>query len=137
MPFVVDASVALAWCFKDEQNDYARGVLLRLENEAAVVPSLWAVEVANGLLVAERRGRISSADLARVHAILSSVRIIQSDVALETALGNVYELAREHGLTVYDACYLHLAVVEGLPLATGDRDLQTAARRADVALMSP
>ena len=44
-------------------------------------------------------------------------------------------LAREHGLTAYDAAYLELAMRLGLPLATGDRDLKSAAARAGVVLL--
>jgi hypothetical protein len=45
--FVIDASVALAWCFDDEASRAADAVLERLENEAAVAPAHWPLEVAN------------------------------------------------------------------------------------------
>lgn len=57
MTFVLDASATLACYFDDEQPDYAQSLLLRLENEAALVPqTLWHLEVANALALAERRG---------------------------------------------------------------------------------
>jgi len=65
MPFVLDASVALSWHFEDEVSEYADAVLDRLREDNALVPSLWPMEMANGLLAAERRGRISSANVGR------------------------------------------------------------------------
>ena len=56
--FVVDNSVVMSWCFKDETNNYADTVLDRLTEEAAVVPSIWPLEVVNVLLVAERQKRL-------------------------------------------------------------------------------
>jgi predicted nucleic acid-binding protein len=56
--FVVDASVALAWCFDDQASGTADEVLGRLEHEEAIAPAIWPLEVANGLRTAERRGRL-------------------------------------------------------------------------------
>ena len=56
--FVLDASVALAWCFEDENTTSARQILARLVTEAASVPAIWPIEVANVLALAERRRRM-------------------------------------------------------------------------------
>ena len=56
--FVLDCSVAMAWCFGDEADAYSDRVLEELEQGTALVPCLWSLEVANVLLVAERRGRL-------------------------------------------------------------------------------
>jgi len=56
VPFVVDALVTLAWAVDEEVSPYAESVLRALRDEDALVPVLWASEVANGLLVAERYG---------------------------------------------------------------------------------
>ncbi len=135
MPFVLDASVALAWSFRDEQNAYAHRVLRRLEDDPAVVPAVWLLEVTNGLLVAERRDRFSAADVANVHSVLADLPIEWSDLALDQALGPVLDLARTHALSAYDASYLELAMREGLPLATRDAALQAAAKRVGVSLL--
>lgn len=59
--FVVDASVALAWCFEDEVSSFADGLLERLrQGDQIVVPAHWPVEILNGLLVASRRKRIKA-----------------------------------------------------------------------------
>ncbi len=135
MPFVLDASLALNWFFRDEQNAYAHRVLRRLDDDPPIVPDIWILEMVNGLVVAERRVRITSADVARVSAELADLPIEPADVTLEQALGPVLDLARAHGLTAYDAAYLELAMREGLPLATEDVALRAAAGRVGVLLV--
>src|SRR3990167_8927405 len=99
MPFVLDASVALAWSFRDEQNAYAHRMLRRLEGDPAVVPVVWLLEVANGLLVAERRGRLTAADVANVYGAFADLPIECGDLTLDQALGPVTDLARAQGLS--------------------------------------
>ena len=50
---VLDASVTLSWAFEDEASEYTEAALKATSREGAVVPGLWLLEVANGLLVAE------------------------------------------------------------------------------------
>ena len=76
MNFVLDASVALAWAFEDEDGEYARGILARLEKEEACTTALWPLEISNGLLAAERRDRIEAADSARFTRLLLSLPIV-------------------------------------------------------------
>jgi predicted nucleic acid-binding protein len=135
MPFVLDASVALAWPFRDERNAYAHRILRRLEDDPAVVPTVWILEMANGLLVAERRGRFTAADVAHVYGTLADLPIESSDLTLDQALGPVLDLARAHELSAYDATYLELAMREGLALATQDDALRVAANRVSVPLV--
>ena len=135
MPFVVDASVALAWQFEDEASEYADRVLERLREDRAAAPSIWPLEVANALLVAERRGRLSPAKVARAVELLLELPISIHDVAAELVLGAVLDLARAHGLSAYDAVYLELAMREGLPLATQDEALRAATQRVGVPLL--
>ncbi|MGH2459121.1 MAG: type II toxin-antitoxin system VapC family toxin [Chloroflexota bacterium] len=135
MAFVVDNSVAMAWCFDDEANAYTESVLDRLRREEAVVPSIWPLEAANVLLLAERRQRISEAQLSHFVTILRSLPITVSEIRLEAATGPVLSLARSHRLTAYDAAYLELAMREVLPPATQDHDLAAAARRVGVPLV--
>ncbi len=58
-PLVVDCSVTMAWCFEDECDELADAVLDRLADGEAWVPSLWPLEVANVLVAAERRRRLT------------------------------------------------------------------------------
>jgi predicted nucleic acid-binding protein len=63
---VVDASIALAWCFPDETSDSADGVLVSLEGNTILVPSIWSLEIANAVLVGERRKRLSQAEIIQL-----------------------------------------------------------------------
>ena len=133
--FVVDASVALAWCFVDEASPAADAALGRLEREEAIAPAVWPLEVANGLRTAERRGRLDLADMPRIRELLLSLPVQVEPVALTEALGEITGAARRLDLTAYDAAYLELASRRGLPLATIDERLRRAATVARVALV--
>ena len=135
MPFVLDTSVTLAWSFRDEQSAYSYRVLRRLDDDSALVPPVWLLEVANGLLMAERRGRVSAEDRATILGDLAALPIESSDLTVEQALGPVLDLARAHNLSAYDASYLELAMRESVPLATEDDDLHAAAVRVGVSLV--
>jgi predicted nucleic acid-binding protein len=132
MNFVLDASVALAWAFEDERNRAALEVLERLRSDEAVVASLWPLEVTNGLLAAERRGRITAADARRFVQLVRSLPIVVDPVARVRVFEATTALARKHGLTSYDAAYLELAARLGVPLLTLDGDLRAAAEAEGV-----
>ncbi len=133
---VLDASVAMVWCYPDEHEDYAYAVLDRLENTVAVVPSSWRIEVANALLMGERRSRLSHADVKRFFELLNTLAIrIDSETALR-AFGETLALGRAHKLTAYDAAYLELAMRENLALATLDDPLKRAAKASGARLFS-
>ena len=105
MPFVLDTSVTLAWYFEDETSEYSADVLRRLRIDSALVPSLWPIEVANGLLSAERRGRITPTEIAKAVAQTLELPIAVHDVSVSLALGSISDLSREHRLTAYDAAF--------------------------------
>ena len=130
--FVIDASVTLAWCFEDESSAEADRVLARLEQEEALAPAHWPLEVANALRTAERRGRMDAAELPRLRALLAALPVEVAPVELTTATGGVLEAARTYDLTAYDAAYLDLAAIRGLPLATVDARLRAACARAGI-----
>ncbi len=122
------------WFLDDELSSYATHVLRDLtEGGSAVVPSLWTFELANALVVAERRGRIGEADTARILGLARALPIETDATALAEILDRVIPLARAHAITAYDAAYLELAMRLSAPLATLDRNLQAAAGRAGVA----
>jgi predicted nucleic acid-binding protein len=135
--FVLDGSIALAWLFLDERNPYADAIVGKLPNIEMLVPRLWHLEVANVLLVGERRGRCTEADTTTWLRFLSGLPITV-DVSTEArAWSDTIGLARRHGLTEYDAAYLELALREGLPLATLDAKLEAAASAVGVARYEP
>ena len=127
MSFVLDNSVALTWCFEDERTPATTALLEQLTEAGATAPMLWPLEALNGLLVAERRGRL---DTARRHALASFLRALPIRLDDETA-SQVWtataELAERFQLSSYDAAYLELALRHDLPLASLDRDLRAAA----------
>ena len=125
--FVLDASVALAWCFDDESTPAAWALLERLRTAPGHVPALWTLEIANILLGAEHRRRITRARTAEFLEILADLDIRVDPDLPGCAFRDVMPLARERRLTTYDAAYLELALRLGLPLATKDKALAHAA----------
>jgi predicted nucleic acid-binding protein len=134
--FVLDASIAVGWCFADEATPVADALLDRLaEDEEAVAPSLWPIEVANALAIAERRGRLDVAGLRRSLILLQQLEIAIDTEAADRAFGDLLDLARSERLTVYDAAYLELALRLGVPLASKDAHLRQAATKLGVPLL--
>jgi predicted nucleic acid-binding protein len=127
----------MAWCFQDESDDYASAVLRALATDTAVVPSLWALEVANVLLVAERRRRITVDASARFLELLRELPLAVAEPNGADELGALLRLGRAHRLSAYDAAYLLLARRERLTLATRDASLRTAARSAGIDIFAP
>jgi len=133
MPFVLDASTAISWNFPDEEHSDARAAWERLRQDNALVPAHWWFEVRNILLVVERRKRTSESQTFHFLARLSRLAI---DETARPDDSGIFELARRHRLTFYDAAYLELARREDVALATLDGDLATAARAEGVALVT-
>lgn len=135
--FVLDCSVTMAWCFDDEADGYADAVLDGLVDGTAVVPSRWPLEIANVLLVAERRGRLNKADSARFLELLGALPIEVDGETHGRAIGAIVSLGRERGLSSYDTAYLELAMRENVPLASLDQPLRLAAEGSGVSLLGP
>jgi predicted nucleic acid-binding protein len=133
--FVLDTSVTMSWFFEDEATPPSIAILDVLRASQALVPSLWPLEVANVLLVAERRGRTKEARSSRFIALLNSLPIVVDPATADQALATTLHLGRQFGLSSYDASYLELAMREGCPLATLDEKLRIAAKKSGVPLM--
>ena len=133
--FVLDASITLSWAFEDESTVEADAVLERLRTEKAVVPPIWAFEVTNGLIVAERKGRIGATDTSDFLRLLKQLPILTDPTLCGFIWEDLAQLARETNLSAYDASYLYLAKLRGLPLATLDRLLAQAAKSHGVAVL--
>lgn len=133
--FVLDASVALAWLFRDEETPASMAIHAMTDDHQIVVPPHWFAEMANGIRQGERRERCTPDD---VPAFLNLLGLLSFDVmglAPFEQFSLLLPLAREHGLTVYDAAYLHCAVSHGLPLATFDQQLAAAAQACNVTVI--
>ena len=99
------------------------------------VASHWALEVANAFLVAERRKRITQADVTHAIAILHQMLITTDPTSEQRAGAETLALARHHNLSVYDAAYLELAMRQGAGLASVDKPLRTVAEKLRVPLL--
>lgn len=126
---VLDASAVLAWCFEDEAGPDTDALIDRVAVAGALVPALWPLEVANALVVAERRGRITCGDSLAFIAMIEELPITVDAGTAARAFHETIALARDHALSSYDAAYLELAIRARLPLATGDGSLRQAAIR--------
>jgi predicted nucleic acid-binding protein len=136
--YVIDASATLPWCFADEATSATNAVLSGLRaGDEAIVPAHWPLEVANALMIAVRRKRISRDD---AHQFLLDLEFLP--IRVETTTKNrvragVFPMAQNYGLTVYDAAYLELAIRERISLTTLDFELRKAAADAGVPLVGP
>ena len=130
--FVIDNSVVMSWCFKDETSQYPDAVLDRLQDSTAFVPSIWPLEVVNVLLVAERKKRLKEADSVRFITLLSQLPIIVEYERTERMMKDLLTVARANKLSSYDASYLDLSMRKGFPIATIDTRLIQAAKKTDV-----
>ena len=133
MPVVVDASVAASWVLPDEKSPELLIALDRVRMETAVVPELWWYEIRNVLLVSERRKSLTAADTSEFLEALRDLPIVLDRAVEEREL---FRLARQHRLTIYDAAYLELARRTGSDLATLDKDLVRAAGSEGVPLIA-
>jgi predicted nucleic acid-binding protein len=136
--FVLDASVTLAWFIDASIAPLAaRAQRLLINGTQAIVPSLWRTEVANGFVVAQRRGILTP---LRCSQALTELDVLQAasieNVTYDLSIPRLVAVAQDFGLTAYDAAYMETARELQLPLATLDRKLSAAAGRAGVALIS-
>lgn len=130
---VLDASYVIAWAYKEAPaplDDQIR----RLAEDIACVPAHWTLEVANSLLNSERRRRIDTHQRKQFLAAIQSLPIEADTETWIRGWEDTLALASKHGLTLYDAAYLELALRRQSPLATFDKDLARAARKAGVTL---
>jgi len=128
---VVDASVAIAWCLREEEDSaLADAVMAEVSSSQAIVPGLFWYEVRNVLAVAERRGHIT-AEESELH--LSRLRVLPLTTDHKQDDREVLILVRRHGLSGYDAAYLETTLRRGGALATLDDKLAAAADERGVA----
>jgi predicted nucleic acid-binding protein len=133
MAYVIDPSVALAWVLPDEANVQASDTRAAVENGAeAWIPVHWWLELGNGLLMAERRKRITTEQVAQALSLISALPLQKDVETAQQIPGRTMALARKHALTIYDAAYLELAQRRGAILATLDEQLFKAAAKEKV-----
>jgi predicted nucleic acid-binding protein len=133
----LDASVAVSFVLPDEASQAAQDVLSRVIAEGAVTPGAWHIEVGNALLVQVRRGRLLPEDIEAGFARLAALKVETDSGSPTYYWSDAMALALRHGLTLYDAVYLELALRRGLPLASFDKALRRAAAAEGVTLANP
>ena len=132
---VIDGSTTLGFLLRDEQSAVALKALDAIENGIPTfVPAHWCVEVANGLIMAERRKRATQADITEAMGLVASLPVHADEETAQKAGSDTASLARQYGLTIYDAAYLELAMRRGATLATTDHALAKAARVSGVTI---
>lgn len=130
-PLVLDCSIVLAWAFADESSAEADRVMTLAAERGVVVPAIWWYEIRNTLVMGERRGRIESESSRAVLAALSELNPVCD---FDHHEATIMDVARSHGLSLYDAAYLEVARRLALPLATLDKSLHRAAGNAAIEL---
>lgn len=138
MVFVLDNSVAMRWLFESPKKIdqiYAEKVLQSLVDGSALVPNLWHLEACNVLLGAEKRGEVSLGEVEGFIAQLENLPIQVDSLTSHGAFSRTMSLARAYKLSSYDAAYLELALREGIEIATLDKDLIKAAKKAEVKIL--
>jgi predicted nucleic acid-binding protein len=132
---VIDGSTAIGFLLRDEQGASPLKALDAIENGVPThVPAHWCVEVANGLIMAERRKRASQADITEALALVAALPVECDDETAQRAVSDTASLARQYGLTIYDAAYLELAMRRGASLASSDSALCRAAKASGVSI---
>ena len=132
---VLDCSITMAWCFDDQTDAESERILEEVGRDGAAVPAIWALEVGNVLLVAERTRRLTEARSARFIEFLGELGILVAKGHSTLPEEDLLRCARRTGLSLYDASYLLLAMREDIPLATRDSRLTKAAAVSGVRTM--
>ena len=100
-----------------------------------VAPPVWFLEVANGLLVAQRRKLLTGPERKSALEMLSGLRVAMDEDSGHAAFHKTSALAEKYGLSVYDAAYLEVALRRQLPLGSRDRALRSAAKRSGIKVL--
>lgn len=133
--YVVDSSIGVSWVHPDQVTPESQRLLEELEvGGAVVVPLLWFAEVANSLLVLQRRKKITAADRKAALTTLTDLHLEVDEESAWAAFGRTSELAEKYALTVYDATYLEVAIRRSAALASRDEALRKAAKACGVSV---
>ena len=136
MSFVIDASIVLAYMLPDENDPIAASAMNAMAKTKPLAPLHWPIEIANGLLMAQRRRRITPAIRANALADVALLPVTLDDLTIEMVWSRTSDIALRCNLSIYDAAYLELAMRKRLPLATLDDNLMKAADAEGVAIFA-
>jgi predicted nucleic acid-binding protein len=134
---LVDASIALSWCFENECTPATNAALKHLQEYDSIVPQYFWLELANAILQSEKSGRVTGDEAAEFIALIADLQIELDENQELCAFTEIRARAHQQDLTAYDALYLDLALRRRLPLATLDTALIRAAGCTGVYLFTP
>ncbi len=137
--FVLDASVTATWLLPDEHDEASRRLYARLRSGTvdAHAPELWLWECGNIIANGVKRKRVDAADALLQWSVLDALRTRVELAVFEPAqVRACLVLGIDHGLSIYDAAYLWLALSLKLPLLTHDRALASAAAASGVVVLA-
>lgn len=130
--FVVDNSVAVAWLYRGQATPSTERLLERSTGNTLHTACMWPAEFANAASGVVKRGILTD-DLGS--EMIQTAETFGFLVDRATAdLSKLYQISRQHNLSVYDAAYLELALRLGIPLATKDKVLAAASQSLDLYL---
>mgnify|MGYP001360630005 CR=1 FL=1 len=132
---VLDCSIAVSWCFEDEASEATDQLLLKVQEQGALVPALWYLEFGNVLIQAKKKGRISEIQLMAGMDLIRQLPISTDPISPNKTMNVIMLLAIEHGLTTYDASYLELALRFNISLLTKDAHLRKAANKLGIQVL--
>lgn len=135
MDFILDASIALSWCFKDERSSATDDLLESLGKRSAWVPNIWPLEITNIMVLAQRHQRITYAEMTQFLELLTHLPITIDHETSSKAFHEILSIAHSEKITSYDAAYLELAMRKGLPLASKDKALCLSAKHLGVSTL--
>ena len=138
--FVLDNSVSMRWLLASEKasdQKYSENVLESMRDVDALTPNLWHLEAISVLTGAEKRGEVSLGEIERFISQLENLPVHVDPLTAHQAFSRTLALSRAYNINSYDASYLELAMREGLPLASLDKKLVKAAKKADVEIYKP
>ncbi|MEX2120985.1 MAG: type II toxin-antitoxin system VapC family toxin [Pirellulales bacterium] len=124
MKYVVDASIGFKWEVVEQFSDKAGALRVGFHNAVheLLAPDIFPTEVANAILVAERRGRVPAGkSLSLLIDFLTTQPKIHA--ALPVLLPRAYVIATQTRASIYDCLYVALAELENCQLVTADDKL--------------
>src|SRR5262245_6376696 len=121
--------MTIACCVGEPEvgKDQADAFLSLLLEGQAVAPALWAVEVGSVLLRKQQSGKLGSDETEKLFGFLAWLPVLIDQTHTSRVFTDIVDLARRWNLTVYDACYVELAIRLRLPIASLDGHLCGAA----------
>jgi predicted nucleic acid-binding protein len=137
MNFVLDNSVVVRWLLNDglaKDQQYAKAILslIAKKTHTPITPGIWSLEIANVISRAEKLGQLDEGQSTYFLETIRQMRIPTEATLQEVSFGSILHLSRVYKLSSYDCSYLELAMRYAIPIATLDKDLIAASKRAGV-----